>query len=321
MEGEYSVSQVPLLSVIIVSWNAKKYVEDCLNSLYRSAGPVETEIIVVDNASSDGTPEMIAGEFPEVRLIQNNQNLGFGKANNIGIRIATGRYVCLVNSDVIVSPGCLSFMVDYLSQNPTIGLLGPKMLGANGETRRSTMRFPTIWNSLCRALAVDSLFHDSPLSGGFLARDFGHDEVRDVDILNGWFWMTHRKALDEVGLLDERFFMYGEDVDWCRRFHDRGWRVVFNPDAAAVHYGGASSHAAPVRFYIEMQRADIQYWAKHHGTAATMAYSLISCVYHTVRIIGHGAASIFSGSRRKEAFYKSKRSAACLLWMAGLRSA
>jgi GT2 family glycosyltransferase len=308
------------LSIVIVTWNCKVYASDCVASIEGQRGDISMEVIVVDNASSDGTPEMIAEQFPKVRLIRSDRNLGFARGNNVGIPVTRGKYVCLINPDVRVGAGCLEKMVAYMEQEPSIGLLGPKMFGAEGKIGRSTMRFPTIWNSLCRALALDVVFKRSAIFGGFLMRDFKHNSIQDVDVLNGWFWMTRRDAMDQVGLLDERLFMYGDDLDWCRRFHLAGWRVVFYPDADAIHYGGGTTVKAPIPFYIALQRANLQYWEKHNGRLAMAGYFLVTCLHHLARIVGYSAVYATRRTRRSRAGYKVRRSLASLLWMTGLAS-
>lgn len=307
------------ISVVIVSWNAVRYLEECLTSLQALNKDVSTEIIVVDNASTDGTAEMVRRRFAQVRLIETNENLGFARANNVGIACTTGKYICLLNPDVNVPPDCLSKMHQYMDRETDIGLLGPKMRGPQGDTWPSGMRFPTLWNGLLRALAMDSLFKGTGLFGGFLMTDCGFDTIKDVDILTGWFWMARREALNQVGLLDERFFMYGEDIDWCKRFHGAGWRVVFYPEAEALHYGAASSSNAPVRFYLEMQRANLQYWKKHHGPISSYCYWLTVCLHHVVRTLGYGIIYLLNMSARQEAYFKIKRSVACMLWLTGWR--
>ena len=308
------------LSIVIVSWNAKKYLEECLGSLRALDADLSVEILVVDNASTDGTPEMIRNQFPHVRLIETGANLGFARANNVGIKLGSGKYVCLINSDVNVPPDCLPKMYRYMEQQPAIGLLGPKMLGPDGRTRRSGMRFPTIWNTFLRALAVDSLFKGSGIFGGLLMADFQFDQIKDMDVLNGWFWMARREALDQVGLLDERFFIYGEDIDWCKRFHLAGWRVVFCPEAEAVHYGGASSSNAPLRFFIEMQRANLQYWEKYHGRISRFFYVLAVWLNHVIRATGWGFVYLAQRSSRTRALVKVKQNLACMHWLLGLRT-
>src|ERR1700722_485029 len=211
-QGDSKV-HMPDLSIVIVSWNTKKYMEECLTSLTTIDGNLSAEIIVVDNASADGTPEMIRAQFPNVKLIETGANLGFAKGNNVGIKEATGKYICLINSDVNVPSDCLEKMHTYMEQQPTIGLLGPGMLHPDGKVYRSGMRFPTLWNLFLRALFLDSLFKSTGLLGGFLMKDFKFDQTRDIEVLNGWLWMAKREALNQVGPPAGRFFMYAEDGD------------------------------------------------------------------------------------------------------------
>ena len=165
------------ISIIIVSWNAKKYLEECLNSILSCPLPYDTEIIVVDNASSDGSPDAVRDEFPGVRLIRNDDNYGFAKANNIGIRASTGDYLFFINSDVVVKAGCFEKMIAYMEGYPDIGVLGPKILSPNGAVQRSCMGFPTLWNSFTRALALDSVFPGMKLFGGHLMTFWPHDDT------------------------------------------------------------------------------------------------------------------------------------------------
>jgi GT2 family glycosyltransferase len=307
------------LSIIIVTWNGKEYVRECLDSLRSQLNDPETEVIVVDNASTDGAPELIEAIYPSVRLIRNASNLGFARANNVGIRNSSGEFLCLVNSDVRILDGCIEKLLARMADNPHVGMCGPKMLDANGCAQRSYMGAPSLWNHFCRCVALDVLFPHSRVFGGFLMPYFNRDRIADVDVLNGWFWMIRRSALDEVGLLDEEFFMYGEDIDWCKRFHNAEWRVVYCPDVESIHYGGASSAKAPVRFYIERQRANFQYWKKHHGRLSQLAYYAIECVDQAVRVMGYLPVLLAPNVNRAETSFKIRRSWFCMLWMLGIR--
>lgn len=303
------------VSVVIVVWNAKKYVVECLESLRKYCGDVCDEVIIVDNASTDGSPELVAERFPEFKLICNSENLGFAKANNIGIAQSSGSYVCLVNSDVEFVEDCITPLVGYLSTNPQVGMVGPKMLAATGEVARSTMRFPTIWNYFSRALGLDIAFKGSRWFGGLLMSDFDHRATTPVEVLNGWFVLVRRSSMDRVGLLDPQFFMYGEDVDWCYRFRQAGEGVVFFAEAGAVHYGGGSSSHAPLRFYLELYRATWQYWRKHHGAVSQLGFLVAFTIHHSIRLLGSGFTYLCLPSQRTSTVAKFKRSLACLQWV------
>jgi hypothetical protein len=177
------------------------------------------------------------------------------------------------------------------------------------------MRFPSLGNILLRALFLDSLFKSTGLFGGFLMKDFHFDQTRDMDVLNGWLWMARKDALNKVGPLDERFFMYAEDVDWCKRFKLAGWRVVFYPEAKALHYGGASSANAPSRFNVEMQRANLQYWKKYHGRLSLFLYLMIGCLSYAVRAVGWAAIFLLKKSSRSRANLEVKQYLKCIRWV------
>jgi GT2 family glycosyltransferase len=177
------------------------------------------------------------------------------------------------------------------------------------------MRFPTIWNYFCRALSVDVAFKHSRLFGGLLMSDFDHQSTTEVEVLNGWFVLVRRSAMERVGLLDPQFFMYGEDVDWCYRFRKAGEGVVFFAEAGALHYGGASSKNAPLRFYLELYRATWQYWTKHHGGLAQLGFLAAFAVHHLVRLLGSGILYLCLPSRRVQTVAKFQRSLACLQWV------
>lgn len=305
--------KMAFISIIIVSWNAKKYLEECLDSIHHSL-PNDTEIIVVDNASSDGSPEAVRVAFPGVHLIRNDDNYGFAKANNIGIQASTGEYLFFINSDVVVKAGCFEKMISYMDGHQYIGVLGPKIIGPNGAVQRSCMGFPSLWNSFSRALALDTIFPRMKLFGGHLLTYWTHNDIRSVDVINGCFWMIRRKALQATGQLDDRFFIYGEDIDWCKRFNEKGWKIVFYPEAEAIHYGGASSANAPLKFFIEMQRADYQYWKKHHTRLVSTAFLFIRLLHYAIRLVGGIASYPFRRKKRPEVVYKIKRSLAAIKW-------
>lgn len=306
------------LSIVIVTWNCKKFLRECLESLGEYERDSATEIIVIDNDSKDGTPELVSECHPNVTLIQAGENLGFPKGTNVGLRHSSGKYICLINPDVRVLDGCIQRMMSYMEQNPTVGLLGPRMLDANGVSGRSYMGAPTLWNLFCRALSLDTLFPHIKFFGGFLMLYFDRSRTAEVDILNGWFWMTRRKALDEVGPLDASLFMYADDLDWSKRFRDAGWKVVYFREAEAIHYGGGTTARAPIRFSVEMQRANFQYWQKNFGRASQLAYLAILSLHQIVRLFGYSVLWLSGKANRDEFDFKLKRSLACLQWVLGI---
>lgn len=291
------------VSIIIVSWNARGLLLKCLESIPRGLGRLEAEVIVVDNASSDGSAEAVRESFPGVRLLPQKDNLGFAKANNIGIRESAGRYVCLINSDVVVLPGCIERLHLFIEDMPGAAIVAPKVLNPDMTLQASCRRFPSLPGALFTTLGLDRLNY------------LPHDRTRRVDAVSGCFMLVRREAIDAVGPLDERFFFYAEDKDWCKRFHDAGWGVYYRPEAKAIHYGGQSSSLAPVAFYIEMQKANIKYWRKHRGALARTLYVMIVLLHQSIRLAASAARYALRPKHKKISAHKARRSAACLKWL------
>jgi GT2 family glycosyltransferase len=305
------------VSIIVVTWNASKFVEECFGSIFEEVRELSAEVIAVDNASQDGTAERIAERFPAARLIRLPRNLGFAKANNIAIAAARpGEYIALMNPDARLLPGCLHKLLEYIEANPKIGVLGPKIRNPDGSLQPSCFRAPSVWNAWCRALALDrTVLGRLPLFGGMLMADFHHDRPRDVDALNGCLLLVRREAMEQVGLIDEQFFMYGDDLDWCLRFRKGGWRVTFCPEAEAIHYGGGTSARAPVHCYVEMQKANTQYWRTHYSWPARMMYLASLWVHHATRYFIYSALSVLGKSWHSRVGLKAERSRASIEWL------
>jgi GT2 family glycosyltransferase len=271
------------ISVVIVGWNAKHYLELCLESLVKAPPRRSMEVFVVDNASADGSVEMIEAKFPWVKLIKSSENLGFAKGNNVAIRQCQGRYIALVNPDVIVFPGCLDALADFLDQNHKVGNVGPRVLNPDMSMQSTCRRFPTLWNNFCSATGLCTWFKNSPFFAGEHMFYFPHDRTLAVDVIVGCFSMIRRETFDEVGLLDEGLFMYGDDVDWCRRAWNAGWQVVFYPGGQAIHDRGKTTASYPVRFAVAQQRSVLHYWRKHHSSWGVLGIRSIMLFRHLLR--------------------------------------
>ena len=303
------------ISIIIVSWNARDFLRGCVNSINETCQDLDVEIIVVDNASSDGSAEMVRATFPEVTLELTGHNQGFAQANNIGIKMARGEYYAFINSDVIVHPGCLAALIAFLQVHPDVGLVGPRVSGGDGKLQRTCRRLPTVWNTFCRAFALDSILGRWPLFSGREMRHWNHESQDEVEVISGCFWVARRAAVERVGGLDERFFFYAEDVDWCKRFRNSGWKVAFVPGATATHFGGASSSNAPLRYSIEMLRANLAYWGKYSGAPGKASFYLLSIAHHGVRILSRGLRIFFSNHPDAQTIAKFRKSLVCLRWL------
>lgn len=303
------------LSIIIVNWNAKKFLYECLNSIYTTTNKTKFDIWVIDNNSSDGSAEMVEKEFPEVNLICTGVNSGFAKANNIGIRKSNSRYVCLINPDVKVLNNCIDLLVSYIKQNPRIGIIGPKILNPDLTLQSSAYGFPTIWNSLIHSLGLHKTFPRSRIFRSFYRKYWPDNMTRQVDVLSGCFWVLRRKAIKKVGLLDEDFFMYREDFDFCRRMLKAGWDIVYFPEAQAIHYGGGSSSNTPISCTIESLRASITYWRKHHGEMGRLYIQLLSFIRQSLLFIQGVIYYIIKPSKRKEIIRNMEQNIAGLRWL------
>ena len=271
------------ISVVIVGWNAKHYLELCLESLAKAPPRRSMQVLVVDNASTDGSVEMVEARFPWVTLIKSSENLGFAKGNNVAIRQCQGRYVALVNPDVIVLSGCLDALADFLDENPKVGNVGPRVFNPDMSQQSTCRRFPTLWNNFCSATALATTFTKSRVFAGEHMWFFPHDRTLAVDVIVGCFSMIRRETFDEVGLLDEGLFMYGDDVDWCRRARNAGWQVVFYPGAQAIHDRGKITAPYPVRFALAQQRSILRYWTKHHSFWGVVGIRSVMLFHHLLR--------------------------------------
>jgi len=258
---------------------------------------------------------MLSAEFPAVVALRNATNLGFAKATNRGIKASRARYVCMLNSDVTVFPTTIATLLSFMETHPAVGLMGPKILNPDLTLQPSCRTFPNMRASLYRALALDTIFPTSKHFAAHRMTWWKYDDTREVDVLSGCFWFARRSALDGVGDLDPRFFMYGEDIDFCRRFHLAQWTVVFNPSAEAIHYGGASSANAPARFAVEMQRADVQYFLKYDGILKATGHLVLAAIRYWLRFLLHSLLWFTSPGRRSLHAQKVRNSVACAMWL------
>ena len=300
------------LSVVIVSWNAERYLELCLESLAQNPPRRSMEVFVVDNASADNTVEMVETKYPWVNLIRSSENLGFAKGNNIAIRECEGKYVALVNPDVIVFPGCLDTLADFLDRNPEVGNVGPRVFNPDMTQQSTCRRFPTLWNNFCMATSLESIFRGSEFFAGEHMFYFAHDRTLMVDVIVGCFSMIRRETFDEVGLLDEGLFMYGDDVDWCRRARNAGWEMAFCPDARAIHDRGKTTAPYPIRFAVAQQRSILRYWKKHHSFWGVLGIRVIIFLRHLLRYLTAAVSGLGHPGKQAQLAVRRQVSGACL---------
>lgn len=247
----------PTLAVIIANWNTRDLLRQCILSVLQSS--LDVQVIVVDNGSTDGSVQMVGGEFESVKLIVNSDNRGFAAANNQGLRAATAPYCMLLNSDTVVLDDALATLVRHMGENPHTGCCGPQLLNTDGTLQPSGHSYPTLRSALAELLPLPAWLR-RVMRGPAEQRDY--TEVCQVDEVSGAAMLVRRAALEDTGLLDEGFFFLGEDVDWCWRMTKRGWRVEYVPNARIVHHGGQSTIRGDAS-WLRAPRAYYRLFRKH----------------------------------------------------------
>lgn len=253
------------LSIIIANHNTRELLRQCLTSIFQLRGRLDLEIIVIDNASGDDSVRMTRADFPRVRLIQNRDNVGFAKAVNQGLQVANGRYLLLLNSDTEIKPNALQHSIAFLEAHPEAGIVGCKLLNPDGSLQPSCESFPRWQDFLFEALLLEKLFPRSRVFGRMHLTYFGYDRAAEVGYVKGAFLLVRRAVYDAIGGLDEAFYFYGEEMDWCYRAKQAGWLVYFTPAAQIVHYGGQSSDPISPRMFVQLHQSRFRFYSKYHG--------------------------------------------------------
>ncbi len=264
------------LSIIIVNYNVKYFLEQCLHSVQRASGDLQTEVFVVDNNSVDGSCAMVQEKFPDVNLIRNDQNLGFSAANNQAIKKSTGRYVLLLNPDTVIEEDTLVKCVGYMDEHPDSGGLGVKMIDGKGDFLPESKRsLPTPRVAFFKIFGLSRLFPRSRVFGRYHLGYLDKDRIHQVEILCGAFMMLRKSALDEVGLLDEDFFMYGEDIDMSYRLLNAGYKNIYYPESTIIHYKGESTKKGSLNYVLTFYKAMIKFARKHFSKKMAKSYAAI----------------------------------------------
>ena len=277
------------LSIIIVNWNTKELLRKCLQSVYNTIRNVTFEIFIVDNNSSDGSAVMVREEFSLAKLIENKRNEGFARANNKAIRRAKGRYILLLNSDTVVLRQALDKMVEFMSKHRGAGVLGCKLINKDGS-----LQFSAAWFSIMAMAVLGSDIVPKALGRVFKMRKFpgqtyltakDHDRLQEVDWVVGACMLVRREAINEVGLLDENLFLYGEETEWCFRIKKAGWRIIYFPGAKIIHYGGGSAKAQSKIYMYRKAFAERYIYHKHHNYLSSRIYDLLITTMAIVKLL------------------------------------
>jgi len=275
------------VSVIVVNWNTKLLLRDCLASIYEQPGDVNYEVIVVDNASSDGSVEMVREEFPQIILVENSVNRGFAAANNRGIALAKGRYVLLLNSDTVVCDNAIGKTVRYADKHPEVAVVGCQVWENPQAIQMTCFRFPSILNLFLGAIALNRILKKNRVFGREWMEWWGRDSECQVDVVSGMFMLVRRQAIVQVGLMDESFFMYSEEADWCYRFSKAGWKVLFWPGAKIIHVDGGSYSSKQVapEMHVQQHKSLLIFFRKHYGMIHYLLARLILVVSTGLRCL------------------------------------
>ncbi len=255
-----------LLSIVIVNYNVKNLLKRCLESVFEYEKDIELEVMVVDNNSSDHSQEMLKKDFPEVRLTENSRNLGFSAGCNQGIRESRGRYILFLNPDAELTRTGIKDMIDFMNSKPEAGICGPKMTDQKGNLQFSCRSFPSYLTSISSSQSIlNRIFPENVLSRKYLLKDQNRFQIREVDWVSGSCLLAKREMFEKVGLLDERFYMYVEDVDVCYRAKLAGFSVFYFPEVVVIHHIGKSTKKRKIEMLVEHHRSMYHFYRKHYN--------------------------------------------------------
>lgn len=283
------------LSTVIVSWNTRELLASCLDSLQLATSGVESEIWVVDNASSDGTADFVEQAFPDVELIRSSSNLGFARANNLAIPRTSGRYLLLLNPDTELEAGSLNHMLKHMNAHSGAGAVGPMLVDLANEMQQSAEPAPSLMSELSRLFHLFTLLPTTTYD----MKKWDLDRPREVDVLQGACLMIRSDALRQVGVLDEDYFMYSEEVDLCYRLRNAGWTIHWLPQAKVIHHEGQSAKQIPMESFINLYKGKVTYFRKNHGMASALAYKLILAAASVARLLISPLAFLQQRDHRK----------------------
>ena len=313
----------PVISVIIVSYNTRELTIECLQAVYSNLGNITAEIWVVDNNSRDGTVDAIQLQFPDVNVIKNERNAGFGAANNIAMRRSRGKYFLLLNSDAFLTRGAIDSMLSCAEHHPNAAVIGPRLSNADDSLQVSCFPFPSPVRAWLENLWISSLFSHNTSFGDY--RRWPHDSEQAVDSVIGACMLVRREAFDQTGGFDGAFFMYQEETDWQKTLRERGWIVYFTPHARVTHLGGASGKDEVTRINAHFFESLDYYESKHHGTVGLLSLRAAMIIGCFARAILWGLVLVAIPKRRKAAYSKFRLHSHLFIrqathWRFGMRS-
>jgi GT2 family glycosyltransferase len=293
------------LSIIIVSWNVVDQLMDCLDSILENSivqmlpkeQRLRLEVIVVDSASSDNTVKVVIRHFPTVKVLAQSDNIGFTRANNIGLAEAQGRYLLLLNPDTVILGNALGVMVKFLDENPDVGIVGPYTLNTDGTTQSTRRRFPSVAVGFFESTWLQPLAPRSTMDR-YYVRDAPDIATLDVDWMQGSALMARRDVYEQIGGLDPGYVMYSEELDWCKRAKDAGWRIVYLSTAQIIHHGGKSSdRQTPAVNHINFQQSKLRYFRKYHGWTVAQLIRIFLLINYVVQLLVESVKGLLGHKR------------------------
>ncbi|MCK4913148.1 MAG: glycosyltransferase family 2 protein [Planctomycetes bacterium] len=286
-------------TIVIVNWNTYDILRDCLCSIYTETKRLKFEVIVIDNASTDGSTAMVKNQFPQVVLLENSGNRGFAAANNQGIAIAKGRYILLLNSDTIILENAIRKTISFADVHPEAAVVGCRVLSPDRTLQPTCFMFPSICNMVLSSTYIYKIFPRNRFFGRERMSWWDRCDEREVDVVTGCFMLVRREAIEQVGLMDEQFFVYGEETDWCYRFKQAGWKNIFIPNAQIIHLGGASSKRVATEMALQLRGSILQFIHKHRSRWEYGLACFLVWLFCAVRIPVWFVRFLFSRQDRK----------------------
>lgn len=284
----------PDITIIIINWNTRDMLADCLDSIRQHADGLNLDIIVVDNASSDGSQTMLQENYPDVQLIANQDNVGFAKANNQAMQVAQGRYFLLWNSDAFAQPDSMQALLRLADAQPKAGLIGAQLRNQDGSFQASHTPFPHLWQEFLILTALGRRMYGNSYPSRGPEEEYGPQQV---DYVEGACMLVRREAYEQVGGLDEGYFMYAEEVDWCKTLKQAGWQIWYQPESKVTHLGGASSSGRRTRREADLYRSRVRFFNKHYGPFQTSLLKGLIYSLTAVKLVVHKTMRVLTGGR------------------------
>ncbi|MCL4545387.1 MAG: glycosyltransferase family 2 protein [Chloroflexi bacterium] len=305
----------PVVSVVIVTWNNLKVIDRCLMAVQAAQGEVALDTFVVDNASTDGTPDHVSEHYPWVALIREEENRGFSQANNVGLARAQGRYVLLLNPDAFLDRGALSILCTFLDEHPDVAVAGPQLLNEDGTVQSSRRRAPTRLTGFYESTQLQQWFGNNALTDHYYVGDVPDYLLQEVEWVTGACMLIRGEAIERVGALDPEFHMYSEELEWCLRFRKSGWKVMYVPEARVTHLVGQSSGQDVLQRHYNHHQSKLRLYALLYGRAWSLLLRMWIAGLYTLQIVEESGKYVLTRRNRAVRRFRLQLLIKMLLWL------